>query len=86
MFRARSVNRSVLSPKVRVNSYSSVDECILFENVNVGRRCRIRRAVIDKNVEIPPNTTIGYDQAEDKRRFQVTAGGLVVIPKGMKVG
>jgi len=80
------VNRSVLSPKVRVNSYSSVDECILFENVNVGRRCRIRRAVIDKNVEIPPNTTIGFDQAEDKRRFQVTAGGLVVIPKGMKVG
>jgi len=81
-----SVNRSVLSPKVRVNSYSTVDECILFENVNVGRRCRIRRAVIDKNVEIPAGTTIGHDPAEDKRRFQVTPGGLVVIPKGMKVG
>ncbi|HYV44194.1 MAG TPA: glucose-1-phosphate adenylyltransferase [Myxococcaceae bacterium] len=80
------VNRSVLSPKVRVNSYSNVDECILFENVNVGRRCRIRRAVIDKNVEIPAGTTIGHDPAEDKRRFQVTAGGLVVIPKGMKIG
>ena len=79
------VNRSVLSPKVRVNSYSSVDECILFENVVVGRRCRIRRAVIDKNVEIPPGTTIGYDLEQDRRRFQVTAGGLVVIPKGMKI-
>jgi len=79
------VNRSVLSPRVRVNSYSSVDECILFENVVVGRRCRIRRAVIDKNVEIPPGTTIGYDLEQDRRRFQVTAGGLVVIPKGMKI-
>jgi glucose-1-phosphate adenylyltransferase len=76
----------VLSPKVRVNSYSSVDECILFENVKVGRHCQIRRAVIDKNVEIPPGTTIGHDPAEDKRRFQITAGGLVVIPKGMKIG
>ncbi|HZN93274.1 MAG TPA: sugar phosphate nucleotidyltransferase, partial [Myxococcales bacterium] len=79
------VNRSVLSPRVRVNSYSAVDECILFENVVVGRRCRIRRAVIDKNVEIPPGTTIGYDLEQDRRRFQVTAGGLVVIPKGMKI-
>ena len=79
------VNRSVLSPRVRVNSYSAVDECILFENVVVGRRCRVRRAVIDKNVEIPPGTTIGYDLEQDKRRFQVTAGGLVVIPKGMKI-
>ncbi|HVE86268.1 MAG TPA: glucose-1-phosphate adenylyltransferase, partial [Myxococcales bacterium] len=79
------VNHSVLSPKVRVNSYSLVDECILFENVNVGRRCRIRRAVIDKNVDIPQGTVIGFDPEEDRRRFQITAGGLVVIPKGMKV-
>jgi len=80
------VNRSVLSPRVRVNSYTRVDECILFENVIIGRHCRIRRTVIDKNVDVPQGTTIGYDPEEDRRRFQVTAGGLVVIPKGMKVG
>jgi glucose-1-phosphate adenylyltransferase len=79
------VSRSVLSPKVRVNSYSQVEECILFENVNIGRRCKIRRTVIDKNVEIPPEMTIGYDLEQDRARFHVTAGGLVVIPKGMKV-
>jgi glucose-1-phosphate adenylyltransferase len=62
-----------------------VEDSILFENVTIGRRCRIRRAIIDKNVEIPPGTTIGYDAAEDKRRFHVTPGGIVVIPKGMKV-
>jgi glucose-1-phosphate adenylyltransferase len=79
------VNRSVLSPKVRVNSYSEVEDSILFENVTIGRRCRIKRAIIDKNVEIPPGMTIGYDTAEDKRRFHVTPDGVVVIPKGMKV-
>jgi glucose-1-phosphate adenylyltransferase len=80
-----SVNRSILSPKVRVHSYSEVEHSILFENVSIGRRCRIRRAIIDKNVEIPPGMTIGYDLEEDKRRFHVTTDGVVVIPKGMKV-
>jgi glucose-1-phosphate adenylyltransferase len=80
-----SVNRSVLSPKVRVNSFSEVEDSILFENVTIGRRCRIRRAIIDKNVEIPQGMTIGYDPVEDKRRFHVTPEGVVVIPKGMKV-
>ncbi|WP_375771587.1 glucose-1-phosphate adenylyltransferase [Archangium gephyra] len=79
------VHRSVLSPKVRVNSFSEVQDSILFENVTIGRRCRIRRAIIDKNVEIPPGMTIGYDLEEDRRRFHVTSGGVVVIPKGMKV-
>jgi glucose-1-phosphate adenylyltransferase len=79
------VARSVLSPSVRVNSYSDISESILFEDVKIGRRCRIRRAVIDKNVEIPPDTTIGYDLEADRRRFVVTPGGVVVIPKGMKL-
>ena len=79
------VHRSVLSAKVRVNSFSEVSESLLFENVQIGRRCRIRRAIIDKNVEIPAGMTIGYDLEEDRRRFHVTSGGLVVIPKGMKV-
>ena len=79
------VHRSVLSPKVRVNSFADVQDSILFENVEIGRRCKIRKAIIDKNVVVPPNTTIGYDPVEDKKRFHVTAGGVVVIPKGMKL-
>lgn len=79
------VHRSVLSPKVRVNSFSEISDSILFENVQIGRRCRIKRAIIDKNVEIPAGITIGFDAAEDKRRFHVTPEGVVVIPKGMKV-
>ena len=79
------MHRSILSPKVRINSYTEVSESILFENVNIGRRCKIRRAIVDKNVEIPAGTTIGYDEAEDRQRFHVTTEGVVVIPKGMKV-
>jgi glucose-1-phosphate adenylyltransferase len=80
------VHHSVLSPKVRVNSYSTVEQCILFENVQIGRHCKIKKAIIDKNVEIPAGTTIGFEPAEDGRRFHVTSQGVVVIPKGMKVG
>lgn len=79
------MHRSILSPKVRINSYAEVTDSILFENVVVGRHARIRKAIIDKNVEIPPETTIGFDPVEDKRRFHVTAEGLVVIPKGMRI-
>lgn len=79
------VERSVLSPLVRVNSYSHVYESILMEGSQVGRHCRIRRAIIDKNVIIPPNTVIGYDAEADRRRFYVSEGGIVVIPKDAKL-
>jgi glucose-1-phosphate adenylyltransferase len=80
------VNHSVLSPQVRINSFSTVSDCIMLENVEVGRHCDIRRAIIDKNVTIPPGTKIGVDLAADRKRFHVTPSGLVVIPKGAKVG
>jgi glucose-1-phosphate adenylyltransferase len=76
------VRKSVLSPNVRVNSYAWVEHSLLFENVDVGRHCRIRRAIIDKDVRIPANTTIGYDLDQDRKRgFTVTEQGVVVIPK-----
>ena len=73
------VKRSVLSPNVRVNSYSHIEECILLPGCNVGRNCRIRRAIIERNVSIPENTVIGYDAHEDAKRFTVSAGGVVVV-------
>ena len=76
------VRRSILSPNVRVNSYSLIEDSILFSSVNVGRHCRIRKAIIDKDVKIPEKTTIGYDLEHDRRRgFSVTESGVVVIAK-----
>lgn len=75
------IDRSILSPKVRINSFSTVSESILFDGVDVGRRCRLRRAIIDKNVNIPPDTEIGYDLIADRDRgFTVSEGGVVVVP------
>jgi glucose-1-phosphate adenylyltransferase len=76
------VRKSILSPNVRVNSYSLVENSILFDGVQIGRHCRIRRAIIDKDVKVPPGTTIGYDLEHDRARgFTVTEQGVVVIPK-----
>jgi glucose-1-phosphate adenylyltransferase len=79
------VDRSILGPRVRINSFSSISESILFEGVEVGRHARIRRAIIDKNVSVPPGTTIGYDPVADRQRFVMSEEGIVVIPKGMKL-
>jgi len=73
------VDRSVLSPAVRVNSYARVEESILLDGVNIGRHCRIRRAIIEKNVSVPEGTVLGYNLEEDSRRFRVTDMGVVVV-------
>jgi len=75
------VVRSVLSPEVRVNSFASVAESVLLAGVDVGRGANIRRAIVDKRVQIPPGEEIGHDLEQDRKRFTVTAGGIVVIPK-----
>ena len=75
------VERSIISPNVRVNSYADIKDSILMEGVVVGRNCKIQKAIIDKYVKIPANTVIGYDPDEDLKRFDVSSNGIVVIPK-----
>jgi glucose-1-phosphate adenylyltransferase len=60
---------------VRVHSYSEVEDAILMEGVSVGRKCRIRKAIIDKYVDIPAGTTIGYNMEEDRKRFDISPEG-----------
>jgi glucose-1-phosphate adenylyltransferase len=76
------IDRSVLSPRVRINSYATVAESVLFEDVDVGRRCRIRRALIDKSVRVPPDTVIGFDAEQDRARgITVSDEGIAVVPQ-----
>lgn len=79
------IHRSVLGVGCRVNSFSEVEESVLFERVRVGRHAKIRRAIIDKDVEIPSGTVIGFDREADRQRFFVTDDGIVVIPKRAKL-
>jgi glucose-1-phosphate adenylyltransferase len=76
------VERSILSPNVRINSFAQVHDSILFEGVDIGRHARIRRAIIDKGVRIPPGASVGYDSEEDRARgFTVSDNGITVIAK-----
>jgi glucose-1-phosphate adenylyltransferase len=76
-----TVSNCVLSQDVRVNSYSDVDSSVIFSHVNIGRHCRIRRSIIDRDVHIPEGTVIGYDPVEDKRRYFVTPSGLTIVTR-----
>lgn len=80
-----TIHRTLLFPRVKINSYAQVEESILMDGVDVGRRSKIRRAIIDKGVQIPPGTTIGYDLERDRERFTVSEDGIVVVPKGMVI-
>ena len=75
------VERSLIGPNVRVNSFSYVTDSIIMNSCNIGRHARIRRAIIDKNVEVPEGYEIGFDQEGDKKKFTVTKSGIAVIAK-----
>lgn len=76
------VRGSILGPNTRINSYAEVEDSILFEGVDIGRHARVRRAIIDKGVRIPPGTEIGYDLQRDRARgLTISDSGIVVIAK-----
>jgi glucose-1-phosphate adenylyltransferase len=85
VIRGGRVERSVLSPNVRVNSQAQVYGSILMEGVSVLRQAKIKKAIIDKDVNIPEGMVIGYDLEEDKKRFYVSESGIVVVAKGTEI-
>jgi glucose-1-phosphate adenylyltransferase len=76
------VKTSVVSYNVIVNSWTEISESVILSNVEIGRHCRIMKAIIDKGNRIPPHTEIGYNPEDDRKRFRVTPRGIVVVPKG----
>jgi glucose-1-phosphate adenylyltransferase len=73
------VRDSVVGRYVRVHSGALIEDSIIFDNCDIGRRSKIRRAILDKNVTIPEDTVIGYDLDADRRRHHVTESGIVVV-------
>jgi glucose-1-phosphate adenylyltransferase len=77
------VFRSILSPGVRIHSYALVEDSILFDSVEVGRHARVRKAIIDKDVKIPPGFEVGWNREADRARgLTVTDEGVTVVAKG----
>jgi len=77
------VEDSVISPGVKVNSYSEIRKSIILHGCRVGRHTRIQNAIIDKYNIISENEEIGFDLEKDRQRFTVTPEGIVVVPKGL---
>ena len=77
------VERSVLSPDVRIDNYSEIYDSILMEGVRIGKNVKIRKAIIDKSVSIPDGKSIGYNLEEDAKQLAVTEKGIVIAHKEM---
>jgi len=77
------VTHSLLFSNVRVNSYSEIKDSLILPEVNIGRHCRITKAIIEKACNVPEGTVIGENRAEDEKRFHVSPGGVVLVTPEM---
>jgi glucose-1-phosphate adenylyltransferase len=73
------VRGSVLGRGVRVHTAAVVEDSVIFDNCDIGRRARVRRAILDKNVKIPEGAEIGYNLEKDRKKYHVTESGIVVV-------
>jgi glucose-1-phosphate adenylyltransferase len=78
------VRRSLLSNRVYVDEHSQLDECIVLRGAKVGKRCKLKRVIVDKWNVVPDGTVIGYDVEADKKKFSVSQTGIVVVEHGHK--
>ena len=77
------VRHSLLFSNVRVNSFTTLEDTVVLPEANIGRNCRITKAIIEKGCNIPEGTIIGEDRAADEERFLVSSGGVVLVTPEM---
>lgn len=77
------VKHSLLFSHVRINSYCYIDQAVILPDVEIGRGCKINKAIIDKGCNIPEDTEIGIDLVKDRDRFYVSPEGVVLVTPEM---
>ncbi|TCV93688.1 glucose-1-phosphate adenylyltransferase [Biostraticola tofi] len=77
------ISHSVLFPRVRVNSFCSVEDAILLPDVIVGRSCRLKRCIIDRACHLPEGMVIGENEEDDRKRFHRSEEGIVLVTRSM---
>lgn len=80
------IRRSVIGRNVHIEAGAHIEECVILDGVRIGSKARLKRVIADRFNVIPAGTELGWDQAADKKRFQVTKSGLVVLPRGSSIG
>ncbi|MBQ3774670.1 MAG: glucose-1-phosphate adenylyltransferase [Ruminobacter sp.] len=81
-----SVDHSIIGFNCRIEENAEISDSVLLGDVVVGSNCKIKKAIIDKHVTIAPGTVIGEDPEHDRSFYTVSDGGVVVIPKGARIG
>jgi glucose-1-phosphate adenylyltransferase len=74
-----TVKNSVLSRGVRVHAGAVIEDSIILDNCDIGRRSHLKRVILDKNVRILPDARIGFDLEYDRQHYHVTESGIVVV-------
>ncbi len=77
------VTRSLLFSDVHVHSWAEIEESVILPEVDIGRRCRLKKVVVDRECALPPDTVIGFNPEEDKKRFHVTEKGVILVTPSM---
>ena len=67
----------LLATTLKSATQTHVSDSVVLPNVKIGKGCEIRKAIIDKRVEIAPGTRIGVNLEEDHKRFKVTDSSIV---------
>ena len=80
------IRRSMIGRNVRIEAGAHIEECVILDGVRIGSKARLKRVIADRFNVIPAGTELGWDLAADKKRFQVTKSGLVVVPRGLSIG
>jgi len=77
------VRHSLLFSRVHVHSYAVIEDSVVLPDVDIGRRAKLRRVVMDKHCRVPEGLTIGYDIEADRKRFHVSEGGVTLVTPEM---
>lgn len=78
-----TIKHSLLSNNVRIHSYGEIEDAVILPNVEIGRNCRLRRVIIDRDCRIPEGAAIGINLEEDKKRYYVSPKGIVLVSPEM---
>ena len=78
-----SIEHSILFSSVKVHSFSKVADSVVLPEVDIGKNCRIHRAIIDRGCHLPDGTVIGEDPEDDAERFRITPNGIVLVTPDM---
>ena len=86
ILKGAQVHGSVISPNVHINTKARILNSVIMEGVEIGEGARVKNSIIDKQVIIPPGASVGYDLEKDKKKFDVTRSGIVIVAKRVEVG